>query len=168
MRPVLERFLEKRHLEPREFQGARIPIYTGWTPVRRQLAGGDVYLVGDAAGQVKVTTVGGIVTGFRGAVGVAEAILNGGFSSKLRSLRRELNTHLLLRKLIHGFTQAHYSHLVDLLNTRTRKDLEAHTRDEAGSLLIRVCLHQPRLILLGLRALLSGGTFLRPHPSDGD
>jgi flavin-dependent dehydrogenase len=168
MRPVLERFLEKRHLEPRGFQGARIPIYTGWTPVRRQLAGGDVYLVGDAAGQVKVTTVGGIVTGFRGAVGVAEAILNGGFSSKLRALRRELNTHLLLRKLIHGFTQAHYSHLVDLLNTRTRQDLEAHTRDEAGSLLIRVCLHQPRLILLGLRALLSGGTFLRPNPSDGE
>ena len=77
-RAVLEHFLEKRHLEPRGFQGARIPIYTGWIPVRRQLAGGDVYLVGDAAGQVKVTTVGGIVTGFRGAVAVAEAILNGG------------------------------------------------------------------------------------------
>jgi flavin-dependent dehydrogenase len=163
-RTVLERFLERHHFEPRGFQGARIPIYTGWTPVCRRLPGGDVYLVGDAAGHVKVTTVGGIVTGFRGALGVAEAILNGGTDGKLRALRRELNTHLLIRKLIHGFTQTHYSHLVDLLNTRTRKDLAAHTRDEPGSLLFRICLHQPRLMLLGLRALMTGGTFLRQNP----
>jgi flavin-dependent dehydrogenase len=162
-RLVLERFLERHHLKARGFQGARIPIYTGWRPVRRQLRGGDVYLVGDAAGHVKVTTVGGIVTGFRGALGVAEAILNGGSSGRLHALRRELNTHLLIRKLIHGFTQTHYSRLVDLLNDRARQDLEAHTRDEPASLLFRISLHQPRLLLLGLRALLTGGTFLRPR-----
>ncbi len=164
-RSVLEGFLERHHLKPCGFQGARIPIYTGWIPVRRQLAGGDVYLVGDAAGHVKVSTVGGIVTGFRGALGVADAILNGGSSGKLHALRLELNTHLLIRKLIHGFTQAHYSHLVDLLNARARKDLEAHTRDEPGSLILRLCLHQPRIFLLGLRALMTGGTFLRQNPS---
>ena len=54
----LERFLEKRNLDAIEFQGARIPVYTGWVPVRRQVGNGSVYLVGDAAGQVKVTTVG--------------------------------------------------------------------------------------------------------------
>jgi hypothetical protein len=54
---------------------------------------------------------------------------------------------------------------VDLLNTRTRKDLEAHTRDEPGSLLFRIGLHQPRMLLLGLRALMTGGTFLRQNPS---
>jgi len=161
---VLEGFLERHHLEPRGFQGARIPIYTGWTSVRRQLPGGDVYLVGDAAGHVKVTTVGGIVTGFRGALGVAEAILNGGSSARLHSLRLELNTHLLIRKLIHGFTQVHYSHLVDILNSRARQDLEAHTRDEPGGLLFRLCLHQPRMLLLGLRALMTGGTFPRQNP----
>ena len=161
---VLGRFLEKHRLEPLAFQGARIPIYTGWTPVRRQLPGGDVYLVGDAAAHVKVTTVGGIVTGFRGALAVAEAILNGGSSRKLHALRFELSMHLLIRKLIHGFTQTHYSHLVDLLNSRARKDLEDHTRDEPGSLLVRLCLHQPRMMLLGLRALMTGGSFPRPNP----
>ena len=161
-RSVLERFLEKRQFNPRGFQEARIPAYTGWIPVRRRLAGGDVYLVGDAAGHVKVTTVGGIVTGFRGVLGVVEAILNGGSSGKLRALCRELNTHLLIRRLIHGFTQTHYSHLVDLLNTRTRHDLEAHTRDEPGGMLWRLCLHQPRFLLLGFRALLSGASFPSP------
>src|SRR5207249_7597277 len=77
-RRALNRFLEKQHLEPLEFQAARIPLYTRWIPVRRRLSGANVYLVGDAAGHVKVTTVGGIVTGFRGATAVAEAILNGG------------------------------------------------------------------------------------------
>lgn len=91
--------------------------------------------------------------------------MNGGSSGKLRALRLELNAHLLIRKLIHGFTQAHYSHLVDLLNTHARKDLEAHTRDEPGSLLFRICLHQPRLLLLGLRALITGATFPRPDLS---
>jgi flavin-dependent dehydrogenase len=162
-RAALDGFLERHHLTPRGFQGARIPIYTGWMPVRRQLPGGDVYLVGDAAGHVKVTTVGGIVTGFRGALAVADAIVNGGSSAKLHALRLELNTHLLIRKLIHGFTQAHYSHLVDLLNSRARHDLEAHTRDEPGSLLFRLCLHQPRMLLLGLRALMTGGAFLRQN-----
>ena len=108
-RKHLENFLEKRGLEPIEFQGARIPVYTGWVPVRRQVGHGSVYLVGDAAAQVKVTTVGGIVTGFRGALGVAEAILNGGSSRALRRLRRELDLHLLLRRSLHDFQQDDYS-----------------------------------------------------------
>jgi hypothetical protein len=74
-------------------------------------------------------------------------------------LRRELNLHLLIRKVIHNFTQVHYSHLVDLLNARARRDLEAHTRDEPGRVLWRLSLHQPRLLLFGLRALLTAGSF---------
>ncbi len=150
----LEQFLEKRGLEPLEFQGARIPVYRRWIPVRRQLGQSSVYLVGDAAGQVKVSTVGGTVTGFRGALGVAESILNGGTSRELRSLRRELDLHLLLRRSLHDFQQPDYSHLVDLLNEAAKKSLGEYSRDDAWKLLWRVCLRQPRLLLLGLRGLL--------------
>ena len=153
----LERFLEKRKLDPIEFQGARIPVYKGWVPVRRQVGNGSVYVVGDAAGQVKVTTVGGIVTGFRGALGVAEAILYGGASAELRSLRRELNLHLLLRRSLHDFQQADYSRLVDLLNAPAIRSLGDYSRDEAWKILWRICLKQPRLLLLGLRGLLTRG-----------
>jgi len=156
----LERFLEKRGLEPISFQGARIPVYKGWVPVERQFGRGKVYLVGDAAGQVKVTTVGGIVTGFRGAAGVAEAILDGGQGRELRSLRRELNLHLLLRKTMHHFQQPDYSRLVDLLNDSARQSLSSYTRDEALKVLWHICLNQPRLLLMGLRGLVTGrGTF---------
>jgi len=153
-RYLLERFLEKRHLDPIEFQGAKIPLYSDWVPVRRQVGNGFVYLVGDAAAQVKVTTIGGIVTGFRGAIGVAEAILNDGTSPELRSLRRELNLHLLLRRSLHRFEQADYSRLVDLLNDPAKQMLSRYSRDEAWKILWRIGLRQPRLVLLALRGLL--------------
>lgn len=154
-RASLNRFLEKRHFTPLSFQGARIPVYRRWVPVHRKVGNGQVYLVGDAAAQVKVTTVGGIVTGFRGAIGVAEAILNGGRSKELRKLRRELGLHLLIRKALHRFQQADYSRLVDLMNAATRRTLSVHTRDEAARILWNIALNQPRLILHGLRGLLT-------------
>jgi flavin-dependent dehydrogenase len=151
-----ERFLEKKKLEPLEWQGARIPVYNGWVPVRRQIGNGEVFLVGDAAAQVKVSTVGGIVTGFRGAIGVAQAILEKGRSGELSALHRELATHWMIRRALHHFQQKDYSRLVDLLDSSTRESLGEINRDESARLLWNVVRRQPRLVLLGLRGLLMG------------
>jgi flavin-dependent dehydrogenase len=159
-RRCLDRFMEKRGFTPLGYQGARIPVYDRWTPVERRVGAGRVFLVGDAAGQVKVSTVGGIVTGFRGAIGVSEAIINGGQGRELSSLRRELDLHLLIRKTIHRFKQADYSRLVDLMNDSTRRSLSQYTRDEASRVLWNIALSQPRLLLLALRGLISGGSIL--------
>ena len=152
----IERFLEKKNMEPIEWQGARIPVYRKWIPVERQVGNGKVFLVGDAAAQVKVSTVGGIVTGFRGAQGVADALLGTGENSELRALRRELDTHWLIRKTLHHFQQKDYSYLVDLLNAATRESLGEIHRDQSTRLLWNVIRKQPRLVLLGLRGLLMG------------
>lgn len=152
----IERFLEKKNMEPIEWQGARIPVYRGWIPVERRVGNGRVFLVGDAAAQVKVSTVGGIVTGFRGAQGVADALLGSGETGELRALRRELNTHWLIRKTLHHFEQKDYSYLVDLLNSATRESLGEIHRDHSTRLLWNVIRRQPRLLLLGLRGLLMG------------
>jgi digeranylgeranylglycerophospholipid reductase len=152
----IERFLEKKKMEPLGWQGARIPVYRKWIPVERRVGNGRVFLVGDAAAQVKVTTVGGIVTGFRGAQGVADALLGSGQGSELRALRRELDTHRLIRKTLHHFQQKDYSYLVDLLNVATRESLGEIHRDHSTRLLWSVLRRQPRLALLGLRGLLMG------------
>ncbi len=152
----IERFLQKKNMEPLEWQGARIPVYKKWIPVRRRVGNGEVFLVGDAAAQVKVSTVGGIVTGFRGALAVAEAILRNGDSGELSALRRELRTHWLIRRTLHHFQQKDYSYLVDLLNNATRESLGEINRDESARLLWQVVRRQPRLVLLGLRGLLMG------------
>jgi len=152
----LDAFLARHDLAPLSFQAAHIPLYTRWTPVERRLGRGRVFLVGDAAGQVKVTTVGGIVTGFRGALGVAEAILNHRAGPTLRSLRWELTVHLLLRRALHSFSQNDYSRLLDVLNGAALGLLGRHSRDEATRVLWQLCSDQPRLLLWGLRALLTG------------
>jgi flavin-dependent dehydrogenase len=152
----LAQFLEKKGIEALEWQGARIPVYKRWVPVKRRVGNGNVYLVGDAAAQVKVSTVGGIVTGFRGAQAVAESILRGGRGRELLALRRELSTHWLLRRTMHHFQQEDYSRLVDLLNAATRDTLSEITRDESTRLLWNVLRRQPQLVLLGLRGLLLG------------
>jgi flavin-dependent dehydrogenase len=152
----LARFLEKKGMEPLEWQGARIPVYKRWVPVKKRMGKGNVYLVGDAAAQVKVSTVGGIVTGFRGAQAVAESILQGRQGKELLNLRRELSTHWLLRRTMHYFQQKDYSRLVDLLNAGTRETLSEITRDESARLLWNVLRRQPQLVLLGLRGLLLG------------
>jgi flavin-dependent dehydrogenase len=161
-RRCLERFMEKRHFKPLGFQGARIPVYERWVPIERNVSGGRVYLVGDAAAQVKVTTLGGVVTGFRGALGLSESFLNGGSSTELRALRRELDLHMLIRSSIHGFRQADYSRLVDWMNLGMRRSLSRVNRDEAARLLWHVCRNQPRLLWLALRGLV--GSPSEPPP----
>jgi len=152
---AFDRFLDKKGFEPLEWQGARIPVYRGWVNVKRTVGNSDVYLVGDAAAQVKVSTVGGIVTGFRGARGVADSILRKG-RSELRALRRELGTHWLVRRALHHFQQDDYCRLVDMLNDSAKESLSEINRDESTRLLWNVVRRQPKLALLGLRGLLLG------------
>ena len=154
-RRSLDRFMEQRRFRPLGYQGARIPVYSRWVPVERKVGGGRVFLVGDAAGQVKVSTVGGIVTGFRGALGVSQAILQNGPSPELRALRRELDLHLLIRRSLHRFRQADYSRLVDCINGAVLRSLGRVSRDEAARVLWHVCRSRPSLLLTGLRGLLT-------------
>ena len=59
----LEKFIARQGLEILDMQAARIPAYTHSIRPWSKISGSDIYLVGDAAAQVKVTTVGGLVTG---------------------------------------------------------------------------------------------------------
>jgi len=152
-RSCLERFIERKRLVPLDFQNAPIPLYTRWTPIKRKIEESDIYLVGDAAGHVKVSTVGGMFTGFHGAVGVSEALLNGGTSPQLDILRRELGIHRLIRRGLNSFDQSDYVRLLDMLNLSAKRLLGAFTRDEAAKLFLHLCIRQPRFLLLGLRSL---------------
>ncbi|MCL6622946.1 MAG: NAD(P)/FAD-dependent oxidoreductase [Syntrophobacterales bacterium] len=159
MRRAFTTFLQEQKLEPLQFQEGRIPCYTGWSPCHRRLSGGDVYLVGDAAGHVKVTTVGGVVNGLMGAAGVADTIVTGSYSPILKALRQELDLHLLIRKVLHGWSRQDYARLLKLLNDRARVSLGRYHRDEVAKLLFLVVLNQPALLLMALRSLLTGSSF---------
>lgn len=146
-RRKLAQFLSRRGLEPVEMQAARIPAYTHSTRPWRRMSGADIFLVGDAASQVKVTTVGGLVTGLRGAKAAADAILQRrDYLKELRPLRGELSLHLLIRTILNRFHSADYDRLLDLLNEKTIRLLGFYNRDQAARMLFRVLLAQPRLL----------------------
>ena len=153
---TLETFLEKKKLVTTGFQRAQTPEFKKWIPHHKKLGQSHIYLVGDAAGHVKVTTAGGVVTGFRGAQGIAEAILNGSTSRELKALRMELYRHSFLRRVLNCFTQKDYNRLLELLDPSIQQTLGVFTRDETHKLLLQLLRKQPRLLLFGLRVLVTG------------
>ena len=165
----LERFLGRIGWKALELQSARIPAYRHFARPWRRIAGCDVYLVGDAAAQVKVTTVGGLVTGLRGARAAADAILSGrNYLRDLQSLQRELSLHLLIRSVLNRFHSADYDHLLGLLNEKIIEVLAHYNRDHAAQILWRLLLAQPRF--LGLASVIArrlwAGSFnpVKPAP----
>lgn len=160
-RSKLAQFLARRGMQAAEIQAARIPAYTHTTRPWRRISGTDIYLVGDAASQVKVSTVGGLVTGLQGARAAADAILQRrSYSVKLRPLRWELSLHLFIRTMLNRFRSADYDRLLALLNEETVRLLGLYNRDRAARMLCRIVLSQPRLLrfvtLISRRASSSG------------
>jgi len=143
----LEQFLSRRRLKILDLQAARVPAYAHSIRPRSKISGADIYLVGDAAAQVKISTVGGLVTGLRGAKAAANAILRQtDYLEELRPLRRELSVHLLIRSVLNRFRSPDYDRLLGLLNEKTIHLLGLYNRDQAAVMLFRILLAQPRFL----------------------
>lgn len=155
-RAALGAFMAEHGLEALDYQEAHVPCYS-WSSVwARTIAGTRVYLVGDAAAQVKMTTVGGVVTGLWGAQAAARAILRGTpYLCEAAGLRKELTVHLLLRWVLNRFAAEDYDDLLALLNRVVSGPVSYITRDEAVRLLWKVGLAEPRFALVTARVLLA-------------
>ena len=153
-RQVLDKFLEKHGFEVLAYQAGQAAMHTPdlkpWSKVGEM----PVMLIGDAAGQVKVTTVGGTVTGFWGAQAVVDALSNGtDYSANLKALKKELDLHWFIRLLLERLDNAGYDYLVESMNAGIRNFLGNHTRDEMAGEFWKMIFIQPRFIPLGLRLL---------------
>ena len=151
----LKVFLKKRGLETLEFQTALIPMHHFEWLGGFLTPGRNVFVVGDAAGQVKVTTVGGVVTGLHGARALATAVLNGkNYRKELRELKLELDLHLLVRRVLNWFNEKDYDSLLSMLDGGLKDILQDWTRDELSNSFLSLILKEPRLITLGAKAFL--------------
>jgi len=162
----LEQFLDVYGFEALEFQAADVPLYHPRLPISIQLEGSEVFLIGDAGGQVKVTTVGGVVAGLRGARAVVGGLFlrpygkdrrKGMGREELKRLRRELSLHFLMRSVLNRFSNSDYDDLLDLVSNRTKGVLQTYTRDELGGAFFKLLLAQPRLLPLAARSLVRIG-----------
>ena len=153
-RKVLDRFLEKYNFEPLAYQAGQAAMHTPGLKPWGKVGDLPVMLIGDAAGQVKVTTVGGSVTGFWGAQAAVDAVLNGKtYAEELRPLKRELDLHWFIRLLLERLDNRGYDYLVNSMNPGIQDFLGKHTRDEMAGEFWKMVFIQPRFIPLGLRLL---------------
>ncbi len=140
-------FLREHNLPPLQIQAARIPLFVAGRKPWKRINGCDVYLVGDAAGHVKVTTVGGLVTGLWGAKAAAQAIqAKSDYGKALRPLQRELWLHGLIRRVLNRFNPRDYQQLLAAIDGATANLLGQYSRDELAKMALKLIFTQPRLM----------------------
>src|SRR5215475_923568 len=166
---ALKSFLQEQGMEPIDYQASMVPMHKFQYFARVNEISRNVFLIGDAAAQVKITTVGGVVTGLRGARAVVEAILNGRKTGKeISKLKRELDLHLLVRRLLDGFNDLDYDRLIDFLSGELTEIVSNQTRDDLSRMYLDLVSSQPKLLVLGARAFLRGIAFKRRHNGAGE
>ena len=152
----LNSFLEKFSFELIDIQRGAVtlhhPSFEPWANV------GDcrVMLIGDAAGQVKVTTVGGTVTGLWGARAAVEAIINGrSYEETYQPLKNELDLHWWIRGMLNQLDQVGYEKLIQLVSPKVHKFLAENDRDGMKNNFWKLAFIQPRYIPLGINTIIS-------------
>lgn len=159
MRHILRRFLERegfmhsRHAAL-AYQGARIALYEPRLKPATKIGNARVLLVGDAAGHVKVTTVGGTVSGILGAAAAVRALThNTAYDKELRALTLELALHWGMRAALDRLDNRAYDQLVTSVNPRVQEFLSEHNRDEMAGVAWQLPFLQPGLLALVPRML---------------
>lgn len=105
----------------------------------------NIFLLGDAASQVKATTLGGILPGFKAAVNIMHYLTK---QKKPFQNHQNLKRHLLIRRTLNRFSDQDYNKLIRLLSkTKTKKILETHSRENPKKLIKKILLTEPRLLL---------------------
>jgi len=146
-RESLRRFLAHHDLEPEAYQAGQVALYHPRLKPWTRMGKIPICLVGDAAGQVKVTTVGGTVSGFLGARAAAAALLNGrSYNSHLSHFKRELNVHWLLRVLLDRLDNRGYDQLMNTVTLKVRNFLSRYDRDSMSPVAWRLPILEPRLV----------------------
>jgi digeranylgeranylglycerophospholipid reductase len=141
-----------KKFKPVGWQAGLVPLYDPSLPIEK----GNVFLVGDAAMQVKATTGGGLIPGLAGAKLLASAISDGVSYTHLvqSSLHHSLQTHLAVRKILDRFSHDDYNRIVRYCRQKNvSKVLSEIDRDHPNLLVPMLIIRQPRFLYF-LRHLL--------------
>lgn len=141
-------FLKRREIEKckiREYQSGVIPLYDPNIKTQDK----NVYLLGDAAAQVKATTFGGIVQGLMAAEELSKAITYKKDYEKLwkKRIGKDLKISLMMRNKLDKFTDEDYNKMIELFTQeKIKKVLETKDRDYPSKFMLELLLKEPRLL----------------------
>ncbi|MBI2523158.1 NAD(P)/FAD-dependent oxidoreductase [Candidatus Woesearchaeota archaeon] len=123
-----------------------IPLYDPKKIIQKD----NVFLIGDAATQVKATTGGGIIPSLKAATTLCDCIINNKDYNKefKKQSGRELLLHLKIRNILDKFSDKDYDRLLKLMNQEKVKNiLKKYDRDTPIPLVLNLLLREPRFLL---------------------
>src|SRR3989344_8003864 len=137
--------------------GKKLSMLSGPIPVynpRLKTQKNNVYLVGDAATQVKTSTHGGIIPGMIAARELSVAITENKSYEKLwkGKIGKDLWIHLMIRKLMDKFKARDCDKLVKLMKQEKLKNIiEEFDREFPSKYAAKMMLKEPRLLSFALK-----------------
>lgn len=123
-----------------------IPVYNP----KRIIQKDNIYLIGDAATQVKATTAGGIIPSLKAAHTLCDCVINKkDYNKEFRKQSgRELLLHLKIRDTLNKFSDKDYDFLLKLMSQeKIKKILIKYDRDTPIPLVLNLLLREPRFML---------------------
>lgn len=135
-------------------QAGIVPVYNQRIRIEKTIGKGKaankIFLIGDAAVQVKATTFGGIIHGLIAAECLAKSISKGKSYQTLCNsrLKKDLWLSLKIRNSLNKMHARDYNQLVALMKKdKARKVLEKEDRDFPSKFLLKLLMAEPRLVL---------------------
>lgn len=141
-RGSFDKFMKEHNFVAKEIQAGLIPLYHPQQKLHKE----NCYLVGDAAGFVKATTLGGLIPGLKQAEILAKSILEGkDYKKEVRLLRRKMKLHLIVHNILNKFNDRDFDKMIQYVKQpRIQKIFEKHTRENPLPILLKVGLKEPR------------------------
>jgi digeranylgeranylglycerophospholipid reductase len=143
-RPHFDKFMKEQGFIAEEIQAGTIPLYHPQQKLRR----GNCYLLGDASGYVKATTLGGVIPGMKQVHILVDCLNNGKeYDQEVKSLRKKMNLHLRLRKVMNKFSDQDWDKAIQLLRKKKIQNVfEKHTRENPLPLILKTIVKEPKLL----------------------
>ncbi len=130
------------------YQGGLIPKYDRKVKTEK----GNIFLLGDAALQVKATTAGGIIQALIAGDALVKAITENKSYEKLwrKAMGKDLWLHSFMRNLMDKFTDADVKYCIKLFQQpRLKSILEKFDREYPSQFFFKMLLLEPRLLYFG-------------------
>ncbi|MGV8141306.1 MAG: hypothetical protein ACP5NW_02605 [Candidatus Woesearchaeota archaeon] len=130
-----------------EHQSGIVPLYNPNQRLRKCKE--NIFLIGDAATQVKATTYGGIIYGLHAGKMLAEN--KDTYAKRFnRKLGKELWLSLKMRRYMNSMTDKHADDLIEIFQKESNKKILAeHDRDFPSRFIIKLLLKESKLWKLG-------------------
>ena len=128
------------------WESGLIPLYSPKKIIQKD----NIYLIGDAAAQVKATTGGGIIPSLKAAQTLCGCIVNGkNYNIEFKKQSgRELLLHLRIRNILNKLSDKDYDKLLNLMaQDKVKKILKKYDRDTPIPLVASLLLKEPRFLL---------------------